>query len=463
MKIDLVFLIVFGILICYYLTKPKVEHMTLTVDQQKQNEDIKKYINDIYKADIGAIRKLSDYATKIYSEHNTKSDVLNVTNKNGLKVSKTKDSTGMLKTEGPLHADGGINIPNGGTINSAGRMHLSGSELLYLLNKSGVIIGKEWGGNGNLSVQGAVSTTDLNVAKGTALSGNLRQGNPGDPNWTGANFHRRDGRWSHLDWVGDQKNYIRGDTQLDNSLNIGGNLTGPNLNRVGGDWLRVNDLADSVGRTALYGNLSINDTKKGGGGGLSVGSWADVGQGNIKASGNIEGNVLVSKELNVANQARVTKAFAVGDGKTVEMGPNWTGANFKRRDGRWSHFDWVGDQKNYIRGDTQIDNNVNIDGSLNAGNANFRRRDGRWSHFDWSGDQKNYIRGDTQIDNNVNIDGRLDVKQLCMNKETKDKNGNVSRNNACIDADALSRMISNDTINIGSIKQGNLGRGGFFR
>jgi hypothetical protein len=395
MKIDLVFLIVFGILICYYLTKPKVEHMTLTVDKQKQNEDIRKNINDIYQADIGAIRKLADYATKIYSEHNTKSDVLNVTNKNGLKVSKTKDSTGMLKTEGPLHADGGINVPNGGTINSAGRMHLSGNELLYLLNKSGVIIGKEWGGNGNLSVQGAVSTTDLNVAKGTALSGNLRQGNPGDPNWTGANFYRRDGRWSHFDWVGDQKNYIRGDTQHDNSLNVGGNLTGPNLNRVGGDWLRINDMADSVGRTALYGNLSINDTKKGGGGGLSVGSWTDAGQGNINATGNIG-----------SNKAKVKTSFAVGNGKEVDMGDDWTGANFKRRDSRWTHFDWVGDQKNYIR-------------------------------------------GDTQIDNNVNIDGRLDIKQLCMNKETKDDKGNISKNNACIDADGLVQMINSSNSKFG--------------
>jgi hypothetical protein len=27
----------------------------------------------------------------------------------------------------------------------------------------------------------------------------------------------------------------------------------------------------------------------------------------------------------------------------------------KRRDGRWTHFDWVDDQKNYIRGDTVVD------------------------------------------------------------------------------------------------------------
>jgi hypothetical protein len=41
------------------------------------------------------------------------------------------------------------------TIATPGRMHITGGERLYLLNKDGVIIGKEWGGNGNLSVQGS--------------------------------------------------------------------------------------------------------------------------------------------------------------------------------------------------------------------------------------------------------------------------------------------------------------------
>ncbi len=38
--------------------------------------------------------------------------------------------------------------------NDAGRLHISGGELLYLLNKSGVVVGKEWGGTGNLTVEG---------------------------------------------------------------------------------------------------------------------------------------------------------------------------------------------------------------------------------------------------------------------------------------------------------------------
>lgn len=36
----------------------------------------------------------------------------------------------------------------------SGRMHIDGPELLYLLNQSGVVVSKSWGGNGNLTVEG---------------------------------------------------------------------------------------------------------------------------------------------------------------------------------------------------------------------------------------------------------------------------------------------------------------------
>jgi hypothetical protein len=47
---------------------------------------------------------------------------------------------------------------NGGshTIHSSARLHISGEELLYLLNKAGVNISKAWGGNGNLTVEGEI-------------------------------------------------------------------------------------------------------------------------------------------------------------------------------------------------------------------------------------------------------------------------------------------------------------------
>ena len=41
----------------------------------------------------------------------------------------------------------------------AGRVHVYGGERLYLLNKDGVIVGREWGGNGNLQVQGNINVS----------------------------------------------------------------------------------------------------------------------------------------------------------------------------------------------------------------------------------------------------------------------------------------------------------------
>ena len=57
-----------------------------------------------------------------------------------------------------MHADGNLsvngNITCGGLLTTPGRMHINGGETLFLLNKNGVVVGKHWGGNGNLVVDG---------------------------------------------------------------------------------------------------------------------------------------------------------------------------------------------------------------------------------------------------------------------------------------------------------------------
>ena len=57
----------------------------------------------------------------------------------------------------------------------------------------------------------------------------------------------------------------------------------------------------------------------------------------------------------VSSQNIMGSALAIGD---IPAPQDWTGANFKRRDGQWTHFDWKDDQRNYIRGDTVIDGKV---------------------------------------------------------------------------------------------------------
>ena len=78
-------------------------------------------------------------------------------------------------TNGVITIDGQT-IKNDKTAGTTGRLYLSGSEKLYVLNKEGVVIGKESGANGNLSVQG-----DMNVA-GDIAGIRLSNGWTGYPN-----------------------------------------------------------------------------------------------------------------------------------------------------------------------------------------------------------------------------------------------------------------------------------------
>jgi len=77
-----------------------------------------------------------------------------------------------LDVIGSVHLTGDINLENAKKITSSGRLHISGEEYLYLLNKNGVIVSKSWDGNGNLKVEGDLTTngnmiTGGNVGIGT--------------------------------------------------------------------------------------------------------------------------------------------------------------------------------------------------------------------------------------------------------------------------------------------------------
>jgi hypothetical protein len=201
---DLIFLIVLGIVIAYVFMLYRVEKMT---DTPNVSDQIKQAVKDIYLADVEAIRNLSEVATKLQAagltipgHTNVKGKMVVGTTSNAaelpawlaLSVDDTGDSHIRLKTKNDdgkntyiinrdgklvisaggdffsvdkdttfvgnkLLVNGEINTPNGHTFRCAGRQHMTGNELLYLLHKDGVVIGKEWGGNGSLSVQGNLS------------------------------------------------------------------------------------------------------------------------------------------------------------------------------------------------------------------------------------------------------------------------------------------------------------------
>ena len=202
----------------------KIEKMTDTTTETQ----IKELIKQVYQADVEAIRNLSNVSTQLQAgglavpgQLNVR-DNINVSNKtqeggrlrvlNELKNGKANQTndwsiwnmTGIYGNKlsfwryngdgtgpGPaldLYDNGTVDIPGnltvqtgtsngdfkingklltpaGHTIESVGRQHMTGSDNLYLLHKNGVIIGKDWGGNGNLYVGG-----DTNIA------GNLNVG-----------------------------------------------------------------------------------------------------------------------------------------------------------------------------------------------------------------------------------------------------------------------------------------------
>jgi hypothetical protein len=64
---------------------------------------------------------------------------------------------GTTTPEQKLTVNGELRFTGGTTISSAGRLHIFGEEILFLLNRGGVVVGKHWGGNGNLHVDGTFS------------------------------------------------------------------------------------------------------------------------------------------------------------------------------------------------------------------------------------------------------------------------------------------------------------------
>jgi hypothetical protein len=89
--------------------------------------------------------------------HITGPELLFLLNHDGVVVGKEWGGSGNLTVEGTLRTGANVSLPSSGIIQSDGRLHVTGPELLFLLNHDGVVIGREWGGNGNLTVEGSLT------------------------------------------------------------------------------------------------------------------------------------------------------------------------------------------------------------------------------------------------------------------------------------------------------------------
>ena len=173
-----------------------------------------------------------------------------------------------------LQVDNDINMLNGRSIRSDGRLHVATGEKMYLLPKGGVHVTKDWDASGDLKVDGTTQVNKLKLGDkwtlsgvgdahgndgwlrvfnkdGTGYHGGVAAGNL----WSGSDVHvsrnahvggalnvkgdttigkvniqggtskfNPKGWQTHFPWRGDRKNYIRGDTNVDGHLDARGTM-----------------------------------------------------------------------------------------------------------------------------------------------------------------------------------------------------------------------------------------------
>ena len=100
--------------------------------------------------------------------------------------------------------------------------------------------------------------------------------------------------------------------------------------------------------------------------------WAD-GRNYIRGDTIQDGTFTVNGKVNVSDNVCIRNeclnSADINKVKNFNAVPNNQTADFRRRDGRITHFDWA-DGRNYIRGDTIQDGNLTInDGKLSVGNT----------------------------------------------------------------------------------------------
>jgi hypothetical protein len=156
----------------------------------------------------------------------------------GLNVQSNTDSHILLRTKNDankdlylINRDGHFRLHQGGVgdmfgVNKDGHHYIrhTGDHVTHIDgdgNNPYISLGKTgtWGGK-KLYIQNVNAQTDEPIFrvgvhdKGPMMDMSLQHG---------ARWRRKDGRWTHFDWV-DHQNYIRGNTQHDNTLFVGGDI-----------------------------------------------------------------------------------------------------------------------------------------------------------------------------------------------------------------------------------------------
>ena len=244
-----------------------------------------------------------------------------------------------------LTMDGNVlTLASGAKITSPGRLHVSGEDNLYILNKTGVVIGKEWGGSGDLSVQGnQTNNGTLSVDNNTYLRGlsfqpsSWAEADGGVPT-NGHIYNESIG----LAIVGSIVNSGRRRVGLWDDVDIHGDLT-----------IEANRTISSTGRINVTSSELVHIYSKNG---LYVGK-TNGGSGDITAEGNIivNGNQNTSGTLTVGGSVTTPWVESTGGGhiaSNLVVGGSVTTA--------WIHSNSGG----HITGGLTVGGEINAGGSI---------------------------------------------------------------------------------------------------
>jgi hypothetical protein len=312
-------------------------------------------------------------------------------NSDGKALMSIKGDDGRLNTYGDLNANGNVRLngtvtaPNGHTIHNDGRQHISAGEQLYLLPKDGVSIGKEWGGTGDLRVQGNLST-----GGDTNINGKLTVSR-GDGNW---NWARIVGNHADNIYVGSDggNRGIWADGNRNFSVYNQGN-PGMTVDTAGNAYAAGNQIKLSTNWTGYPDNSHnseiANDTNgykglmivgnKSGGGERRVGIWDTLNvngttnaNGTLNANGNVRlnGTVTAPNGHTIHNDGR--QHISAGEilyllpKSGVQIGREWGGTGSLNVQGDLSS----GGKNNLTSGGWAVGNGFMAPGSLTIGDIN---------------------------------------------------------------------------------------------
>ena len=248
MKTDLIFLIVFVIVVAYIFVLYRIDKSETMADVSSTDQ-IKEAVKQIYLADVEAIRNLSNVATQLQAGGITVPGSMFVKDKISvgpndnksippwvrMHVEDTGDSHIGLKTKGDdskniylINRDSHFRLNTHGVgdmfgVNHDGHHYIrhTGDHVMHIEgdgNNPYISFGKTgtWEKK-KLYIQNADAHTENPTFKvGIHGVGPIMEMNKSH----GVRWPRKDGRWTHFDWE-DGKNYIRGDTHHDNTLSVG--------------------------------------------------------------------------------------------------------------------------------------------------------------------------------------------------------------------------------------------------